>query len=75
VRRDECISAQGFPRAPLAALEYFGGYKVDAKPETPPEICPVMLVQGHEKPPPGWHLVAVERRPTDRYELTAVYRR
>lgn len=75
VKPDECISAQGFPRAPLAALEYFGGYRVDARLDTPPEICPVMMLPGQELPPPGWRLVARERRPTDRYELTSMYRR
>ncbi|MEW6704152.1 MAG: hypothetical protein AB1430_04810 [Pseudomonadota bacterium] len=75
VKRDECISARGLPRAPLAALEYYGGYRVDARPGVPIEACPVLLKPGAAPPPAGWVVAARERRPTDRNELTTLYRR
>jgi 4-amino-4-deoxy-L-arabinose transferase-like glycosyltransferase len=75
VRRGECISARGLPRAPLAALEYFGDYRVDARGDRPVEACPVLMLPGQATPPAGWHLVARERRPTDRNEIIALYRR
>jgi 4-amino-4-deoxy-L-arabinose transferase-like glycosyltransferase len=75
VHRGECISARGLARPPLAALEYFGSYRVDARGGTPPEACPVLMQPAEAAPPPGWRLVARERRPTDRREVIALYRR
>jgi hypothetical protein len=70
----ECISARGLARAPLAALEYFGRYRVDGRDAGPPD-CPVLMQPGQTPAPAGWHLVARERRPTDRNEIIALYRR
>lgn len=74
-----CVTAVGLPRSQLVALEYMGRYEVDAT--TPPERarCGVLLrLERRGKPstqPPGWQLVARERRPTDREDVTAIYRR
>ncbi len=75
VRRDECISAPTLPRAALVALEYYGGYRVEGRPGTPDDACPVLLQRAGDPAPAGWRLVARERRPTDRNDITAVYRR
>ncbi len=75
VKADECISAPGMPRAPLAALEYFGGYRVDGRGDARSASCPVLLLPGTPTAPAGWQWVASERRPTDRRELTSLYRR
>ncbi|MED5621765.1 hypothetical protein [Ideonella sp. BN130291] len=75
VRPDECIVAPGMPRPAVAALEYFGAYRVDARREAALDRCPVLMLFGSPPAPPGWQLVARERRPTDRNELTSLYRK
>jgi hypothetical protein len=71
----ECIAAPGMPRAQLAALEYFGGFRVDGRVSADRAECPVLLQLGVPPALPGWQLVARERRPTDRNEWTSLYRR
>jgi 4-amino-4-deoxy-L-arabinose transferase-like glycosyltransferase len=79
VPRTACIAAPQVPRALLAALESMGGYRVDAV--TPAELSPcefLLAPQTPTAPPPpfaGWELVARVARPTDRFDLTAIYRR
>ncbi|WP_157272204.1 hypothetical protein [Azohydromonas aeria] len=73
-----CIAAPGLQRAAAAGLEYFGGWRVDARPET--ANCPVLLLPEREPTRavpsmPGWRFVARERRPTDRDESVLIYRR
>ena len=76
-----CILAPGMGPPEVAALEYFGRYRVDARaPETAgiaSAACDVLLVTADSSPPPpaGWALVARERRPTDRDAVTSIYRR
>jgi 4-amino-4-deoxy-L-arabinose transferase-like glycosyltransferase len=73
-----CIAAPGMARAAVAGLEYFGGWRVDARPEA--ADCPVLLKPETDPtatPPalPGWRFVTRERRPTDREESVLIYRR
>ena len=62
----------------IAALEYFGRYRVDAR-STAELACRwrVHVARARTPPatPPGWELAAEIKRPTDRDETTWVYRR
>lgn len=79
VPSDACIAAPRMPRGQVAALEYFGAYRVDAvTPEAETRCEFLLLVEKAGQPGPtrdGWSLVARERRPADRTEVTAIYRR
>ena len=84
VPHDACIAAPGVPRGQVAALQYFGGWRVEAagQPGVPPAAltgCDYLLVlESRTRPRPelaGWVWVASERRPADREEATAVFRR
>ena len=79
VPRDACIAAPGLTRAQLAALEYLGGYRVDGRQSAADSGCDYLLrneaVRRPLPVPPGWTLVARERRPTDREETLAILRR
>jgi hypothetical protein len=79
VPRDACIAAPGMSRAQIAALEYFGDYRVEGKALTDATRCEFLLltetVTRRAPAPPGWLLVARERRPVDKDEVVAVYRR
>lgn len=74
-----CIAAPGLPRALTAALEYHGRWRVDTRPEAEAGVCPIWVKAGTlanpPLPPSGWTTVALERRPTDRDEITGVFRR
>ncbi|MEF7614537.1 hypothetical protein V4F39_11515 [Aquincola sp. MAHUQ-54] len=78
-----CIAARGVPMSAVAALEYFGRWRVEASSRsTLPEAtagCDFLLVaEARNKPvpaPAGWVYIARENRPTDRDEVTAIYRR
>jgi 4-amino-4-deoxy-L-arabinose transferase-like glycosyltransferase len=73
-----CIEALGYPRAAVASLETFGHWRVEARAEHA-GACAVRLLQERRGQstavPPGWTVVARERRPTDRDEQTLVLRR
>lgn len=77
--RTDCIAAPGVTRAQAAALEYLGGYLVDAVTPARTTACPYLLVmetrQEARPPGAGWKLLARERRNTSDEEITAVYRR
>ena len=82
VPRGACISAPGIAPATVAALEYFGGWRVDARVDSvrpAPSGCAYLLRVTRAKPspppPPGWELAAEVRRPTERDEVTQVFRR
>jgi 4-amino-4-deoxy-L-arabinose transferase-like glycosyltransferase len=79
VPRDACIAAPGMSRAQVVALEYLGGYRVDAKTPATLTSCPFLLLMETRQAPapavPGWQFVARERRNTNDEEVTAVYRR
>ena len=77
--RHSCVVTRDLPRAQLAALEYFGGFKPDASAVLATTRCDYLLVLETRTRPrgdwPGWDWVATERRPTDRDEATAIFRR
>ena len=72
VPRDACIAAPGMPRPQIVALEYLARYRVDALTPAEQTTCDYLLLVEQAKAPrtapPGWRLVARERRPTDRDE-------
>ncbi|WP_066342533.1 hypothetical protein [Azohydromonas lata] len=76
-----CIVAPGMQRAAVAGMEYFGGWRVDARPNAAEGTdCPVLLMAENEPTRaapnlPGWRFIARERRPTDREESVLIYRR
>ena len=61
------------------ALEYLGGYRVDAVTPAAAARCEFLLQvqtrQTARSPGTGWKLVGRERRNTNDEEITAVYRR
>ena len=79
VPRGACLIAPGVPRGQLAALQYFGAYEVDASAAPDATACKFLLVLESRARPrgtwPGWAWVASVRRPTDRDEATAIFRR
>lgn len=77
-----CVVAKGLPRAKLAAMEFHGGWRMLATSSNlAPAGCDHLLVATRTRVPtaalalPGWTLLARERRPTERDEQIAVYRR
>ncbi len=78
-----CIAAPGASPSLVAALEYHARRRVDASPAAAQGRCEalVRVQRGASAPlappaePTEWLEVARERRPTDRTELTLVYRR
>lgn len=79
VPRDACVAAPGMSRAQLAAFEYFGRYRVDGQTPASATRCNFLLVsESVRRPAPaeaGWDLIARERRPADKEEVIAIYRR
>ena len=80
VPRDACIAAPGMNRAQLAALEYFGDYRVDGTTTAGSMArCEFLLltetVHHRAQVAPGWLLLAREQRPSDKEEVIAIYRR
>ena len=77
--RDACIAAPGLAPAAVAALEVFGGWRVDARPQAAGDGCGYLVRATREAvlpaPPPGWEPMAQVQRPTDREETTLIYRR
>jgi 4-amino-4-deoxy-L-arabinose transferase-like glycosyltransferase len=77
VPQHACIAAPGMPRSHIAALEYFGGYRVDAT-DSGLRDCPYLLLTETRNAPapahPGWDFVTREPRPAS-IEVTAIYRR
>jgi len=80
VPRDACIAAPGMASPNVAALEVFGRWRVDARADAAMASgCEFLLSATRTKPLPaaplGWVNVAEVRRPTDREEVTQVFRR
>lgn len=79
VPRDGCLAMPGAVLSRVAAFEQLGGYRVDATPGAAQSGCRHLLRQERreapEATPAGWELVTRVRRPTERTELTAIYRR
>lgn len=76
---DACIAAPGMNRGQLAALEYFGHYRVDGRSDEHSTRCDFMVLSetSHSRTQvsPDWLLQGREQRPADRDEVFAVYRR
>jgi 4-amino-4-deoxy-L-arabinose transferase-like glycosyltransferase len=74
-----CIAAPHANPSLVAALEYHAKRAVDASPAAARGRCDILVVESpgtvRPVPPPGWKELAVARRPTERHELTLVYRR
>ena len=74
-----CIAAPGQPRSLMAALEYFGGYRVDGVRLADQSDCDFLITSLQARAQavemPGWRLLGRERRPTERDLDTAIYRR
>jgi 4-amino-4-deoxy-L-arabinose transferase-like glycosyltransferase len=75
----QCVAAQ-LPRAALAALEEDGRWPIDASADAVTRSrCGVLVVAESRRrlaeAPPGWTAVAHLRRPSEREESTAVFRR
>lgn len=79
VPREACIAAPAVPRAQVVALEYLGGYRVDASTPIATARCDFLLQSETLKKPIspliGWSLLARERRNTNDEEITAIYGR
>ena len=71
----ECVAAPGLTRSALAALEDFGGLRVDGRLEAARGNCAILLLPGMPDTPPGWRLLGRERRIRDKDEVVSVYRR
>ena len=74
-----CIAAPEVSRAQVVALEYLGGFRVDAVTPAATARCEFLLQmqtrQTTRSPGAGWNLLARERRNTSEDEITAIYRR
>ena len=74
-----CVAAPGATAATVAALEYQGGWKVDARRAAPPPDCRYLIVITRARPlpnaPPGYESVAEVQRPAERDERTLIFRR
>lgn len=74
-----CVAAPGMGRAQLVALEYLGGWRVDAATPLAQSRCEFRMQTEPRREPPtpgaGWRYVGEARRATDRVEVTRIYRR
>ena len=74
-----CIAAPGMSRPQVVALEYLGGFRVDAVTPASATRCDYLLLSESRQAPgivgPNWQLLTRERRNTSDDELIAVYRR
>ncbi|MGZ8260739.1 MAG: hypothetical protein ACXWUL_09330 [Caldimonas sp.] len=73
---DSCIAAPGMARAQVVALEYFGGWRVDAtdRAARSSDCDFLLLTRSRGAPADPWKFVARERRGRDD-DLTDIYRR
>jgi 4-amino-4-deoxy-L-arabinose transferase-like glycosyltransferase len=76
---EACVAAPGLPRGQLAALQYLGGFELDAVTPIEQTPCEYLLQmetrQLASAVGPGWQLLAREIRNKNEDEITAVYRR
>jgi len=71
-----CIAAPGMARAQVVALEYQGGYRVDATTTASETHCEYLLLTRAQKVPAApWQFVARERRNRGDDDVTDIYRR
>ncbi len=76
---EACIAGASLPPSAVAALEYFGHWRVDARDSAPDGPCNYLLRVTRARPlpaaPPGWTPAGNAQRPTDRDEVTQVFKR
>lgn len=71
-----CVAAPDMARPQVVALEYLGGYRVDAVTPAAATRCPFLLLARTTKAPgPPWHFVARERRMRNDEDVVDIYRR
>jgi 4-amino-4-deoxy-L-arabinose transferase-like glycosyltransferase len=75
-----CVLAPNLPMATVAALEHFGRWRVDARANASSNAaCHYLVRVVRTRPlpaaPEGWELLAEAKGPTDRVDVTLVYRR
>ena len=71
-----CVAAPGMTRAEVVALEYFGGYRVDARAPGAAASCDFLFVtRPEDKPVTGWRLLVSEHRNRSDDDVTDIYRR
>jgi hypothetical protein len=79
VPADACIAAPGLAPATVAALEHLGRWQVDARVGALAGGCryALQVARTSRLPavPDGWELAGQAQRPTERGEVTLVYRR
>jgi 4-amino-4-deoxy-L-arabinose transferase-like glycosyltransferase len=79
VPRGSCVATNNVVRGQGVALEYMGGYAVETALKPATTTCGHWLRQELRltplPPPPDWVLVARVNRPTDKEEVTAIYRK
>ena len=71
-----CIAAPGMARAEVVALEYLGGYRVDAITPASATACDfLLLARAQRAPGPAWQFLGRERRNRNDDDITDIYRR
>jgi hypothetical protein len=76
-----CVVASNVPAGQIAAMEYFGGYEVDASvaARTGASSCRFWIQVAHRsrklEEPLGWKQMAQVTRPTDPQEVTWIFKR
>ena len=79
VARGSCVATNNVVRGQGVALEYFAGYRVETAQTPDTTACDFWLRQELRltplPAPPAWALVARVNRPTDKDEVTAIYRK
>lgn len=79
VPREGCIAAPGLPKAQVVALEYLGGYRVDAVTPAARSSCDhLLLPEARQRATPVgelWEFVGRARRSRTDDDALAVYRR
>jgi 4-amino-4-deoxy-L-arabinose transferase-like glycosyltransferase len=73
---ETCISAPGMARAQVVALEYLGGWRVDAVNAPDRASCEILMLPRTRKPPDAsWLFIARERRIRSDDDLVDIYQR
>ena len=76
VPTDACVAAPGMARAEVVALEYLGGYRVDAVSAAAETRCEFLLLGHAQKPPAAvWQFLGSEHRNRNDDDVTDIYRR
>ena len=71
-----CIAAPGMARAQIVALEYLGGWRVDAVTPAEATRCGVLMLPRTQKAAaPTWQFVSRERRNRNDDDVIDIYRR